>query len=184
MSCRGMLRRPQPTDSEVDLLREQQQFLTSGAPAAANVVRRPDKRRGEGGGGGAGECNGENKEQQRDVVTIEGKSKSPNSTPSNCLLVIDVKIVRFLVDLPDELPSLTPAPPKKSRFKAGRVTFEDEDAGERLDSHDTHISAVLSRIVVRVFFCRIRLEKKKIQQNFLVMGSNNQFPCMFFFFFL
>lgn len=165
------MRRPQPTDSEVDLLREQQQFLTSGAPAAANVVRRPDKRRGEGGGGvagggGAGECNGENKEQQRDVVTIEGKSKSPNSTPSNCLLVIDVKIVRFLVDLPDELPSLTPAPPKKSRFKAGRVTFEDEDAGERLDSHDTHISAVLTRIVVRVFFCRIRLEKKDTTEFF------------------
>lgn len=70
-----MLRRPQPTDSEVDLLREQQQFLTSGAPAAANVIRRPDKRRGQGRGGdaGGGECNGENGEQQRDIVTIEGK---------------------------------------------------------------------------------------------------------------
>lgn len=54
------------------------------------------------------------------------------------------------VDLPDQLPSLTPAPPKKSRFKASRVTFEDEDAEERLDRHDTHISAVLSRIVVSV----------------------------------
>lgn len=54
----------------------------------------------------------------------------------------------FDIDLPDQLPSLTPAPPKKSRFKASRVTFEDEDAEERLDSHDTHISAVLSRIVV------------------------------------
>lgn len=75
-----MLRRPQPTDSEADLLREQEQFLTSGAPAAAVVVRRPDKRRGEAGGGGGGEggreCNGENGEQQRDVVTIEGKSLS------------------------------------------------------------------------------------------------------------
>lgn len=54
----------------------------------------------------------------------------------------------FLQDLPDELPSLTPAPPKKSRFKTGCVTFEDEDAGERLDKNDTHVSAVLSRIVV------------------------------------
>lgn len=76
MPIRGMLRRPQPTDSEADLLREQEQFLTSGAPAAAVVVRRPDKRRGEAGGGGGRECNGENGEQQRDVVTIEGKSLS------------------------------------------------------------------------------------------------------------
>lgn len=54
----------------------------------------------------------------------------------------------FTTDLPDELPSLTPAPPKKSRFKASRVTFEEDDAEDRLDAHDTHISAVLSRIVV------------------------------------
>uniref|UniRef100_A0A3P9PTS5 RNA polymerase II associated protein 1 n=1 Tax=Poecilia reticulata TaxID=8081 RepID=A0A3P9PTS5_POERE len=99
-----MLRRPKPTDSEADLLREQERFLTSGAPSAASMVRRPDKRRGE-----AGDAEGAD-------------------------------------NLPDQLPSLTPAPPKKSRFKASRVTFEDEDAGERLDRHDTHISAVLSRI--------------------------------------
>ncbi|KAL3049240.1 hypothetical protein OYC64_008664 [Pagothenia borchgrevinki] len=115
-----MLRRPKPTDSEADVLRDQEKFLTSGAPSAASVVRRPDKRRGEGGG----EHNGKSdEERQKDVVTIE--------------------------DLPDELPSLTPAPPKKSRFKTGCVTFEDEDAGERLDKHDTHVTAVLSRIVER-----------------------------------
>uniref|UniRef100_A0A665VT44 RNA polymerase II associated protein 1 n=1 Tax=Echeneis naucrates TaxID=173247 RepID=A0A665VT44_ECHNA len=115
-----MLRRPKPTDSEADLLREQEQFLTSGVPSAANVVRRPDKRRGEAGGGGG--LTGSSAGSQKDVVTID--------------------------DLPDQLPSLTPAPPKKSRFKASRVTFEDEDAEERLDRHDTHISAVLSKIVV------------------------------------
>lgn len=49
-------------------------------------------------------------------------------------------------DLPDEIPALTPA--KKSRFKQDRVRFEDEDPEERLERHDTHISAVLSRIVV------------------------------------
>ncbi|XP_053192305.1 RNA polymerase II-associated protein 1 [Scomber japonicus] len=117
-----MLRRPKPTDSEADILREQEKFLTSGATSAANVIRRPDKRRGEAGGGGE-DHSGENGGSQKDVVTIE--------------------------DLPDQLPSLTPAPPKKSRFKASRVTFEDEDAGERLDRQDTHISAVLSRIVER-----------------------------------
>lgn len=64
-----MLRRPQPSDSEGDLLREQQQFLTSGGPAAATLVRRPDKRRGQGGG----DVKGRDEAQQRDVVTIEGK---------------------------------------------------------------------------------------------------------------
>lgn len=66
-----MLRRPQPSDSEGDLLREQEQFLASGAQAAATVVRRPDKRRGE-----EGEGKGKNEEQKRDVVTIEGKNQS------------------------------------------------------------------------------------------------------------
>lgn len=121
-----MLRRPKPTDSEADLLREQERFLTSGAPSAACIVRRPDKRRGEA-GDSEGDQHIENEGSQKDVVTME--------------------------DLPDQLPSLTPAPPKKSRFKASRVTFEDEDAGERLDRHDTHISAVLSRIVERDTSC-------------------------------
>lgn len=69
---RGMLRRPKPSDSEADLLREQEQFLTSGVASAVSVVRRPDKRRGEAGGEG-GERNGEDEGRQRDVVTIEGK---------------------------------------------------------------------------------------------------------------
>ncbi|KAM9787548.1 RNA polymerase II-associated protein 1 isoform 1-T2 [Syngnathus typhle] len=118
-----MLRRPKPGGSETDLLREQEEFLKSGAPSAASVLRRPDKRRGETGGDLGEDHNGHDEESQRDVVTIE--------------------------DLPDELPSLTPAPPKKSRFKNRHVTFEDEDAGETMDRHDTHISAVLSKIVER-----------------------------------
>ncbi|XP_029900757.1 RNA polymerase II-associated protein 1 isoform X2 [Myripristis murdjan] len=120
-----MLRRPKPTDSEADLLREQELFLNSGASSKVNVVRRPDKRRGEagGGGGGGGENSGEHGGTQRDVVTI--------------------------ADLPDQLPTLTPAPPKKSRFKANSVRFEEEDPEERLDRQDTHISAVLSRIIER-----------------------------------
>ncbi|RVE57278.1 hypothetical protein OJAV_G00214540 [Oryzias javanicus] len=119
-----MLRRPQPSDGEADLLREQERFLASGAPSAASVLRRPDKRRGQSGMvEGEGEGSQGNGGIQKDVVTIE--------------------------DLPDQLPSLTPAPPKKSRFKASRVTFEVDNAEERLDAHDTHISAVLSRIVER-----------------------------------
>ncbi|XP_077413807.1 RNA polymerase II-associated protein 1 isoform X2 [Vanacampus margaritifer] len=118
-----MLRRPKPGGSEADLLREQEEFIKSRAQSAANVVRRPDKRRGEMGVDPEEDHNGREPESQRDVVTIE--------------------------DLPDQLPSLTPAPPKKSRVKNSRVTFEDEDAGEILDRQDTHISAVLSKIVER-----------------------------------
>ncbi|KAJ3613048.1 hypothetical protein NHX12_019304 [Muraenolepis orangiensis] len=118
-----MLRRPKPSDSEADLIREQERYLVSGTPSTVKVIRRPDKRRGGGGEGGAAGVNEENGESPRDVVTI--------------------------ADLPDELPSLTPAPSKKSCFKATRVRFEDQDAEESLDKHDTHISAVLSRIVER-----------------------------------
>ena len=58
--------------------------------------------------------------------------------------------VLFSKDLPDDLPTLTPAPSKKSCSKENRVRFEDQDADEVLDKHDTHISAVLSRIVVSI----------------------------------
>ncbi|ROL44981.1 RNA polymerase II-associated protein 1 [Anabarilius grahami] len=111
-----MLRRPKPTDSEADLLREQQELLAAGGQSSVTVVKRPDKRRGD-----AAAADAHEQEKQRDVVTIE--------------------------DLPDEIPTLTPA--KKSRFKQERVRFEDEDPEERLDRHDTHISAVLSRIIER-----------------------------------
>ncbi|XP_035388775.1 RNA polymerase II-associated protein 1 isoform X2 [Electrophorus electricus] len=114
-----MLRRPKPTDSESDLLREQEQFLSSGTQSAVNIVRRPDKRRGD----IASDDSEKSLGNQRDVVTIP--------------------------DFPDQLPTLTPAPPKKSRFKKERVCFEDEDPEELLDRHDTHISAVLSRIIER-----------------------------------
>uniref|UniRef100_A0A674EGA0 RPAP1 N-terminal domain-containing protein n=1 Tax=Salmo trutta TaxID=8032 RepID=A0A674EGA0_SALTR len=49
---------------------------------------------------------------------------------------------------PDELSTLTPAPPKKSCFKAEHVRFEDEDSEERLDRHDMHTSAVLTKNIV------------------------------------
>ncbi|KAJ7988949.1 hypothetical protein DPEC_G00314490 [Dallia pectoralis] len=109
-----MIKRPKPTDSEADILREQEKFLNSGTPSTVNVVRRPDKRAGRSDG-----VEGD----QRDVVTIQ--------------------------DLPDDLPTLTPAPPKKCRLRGERVRFEDEDPEEMLDRHDTHISAVLSKIIER-----------------------------------
>lgn len=167
-----MLRRPKATDSEEDILREQHQLLSSGtSPSVVNVVRRPDKRRGE-----QGTPDPENGEHsQRDVVTIEGSSVTFSSNAQRQLLynftvwlryeksmdwVLSAPLKKWLwyclqcnntfcllQDLPDDMPTLTPAPPKKSCFKKAQVRFE-EDAEERLDKHDTHISAVLSRIVV------------------------------------
>lgn len=58
-----MIRRPKPTDSEADLLQEQERFLASGTPSTVNVVRRPDKRSGDSEGAQG---------DQRDVVTIQG----------------------------------------------------------------------------------------------------------------
>uniref|UniRef100_A0AAY4C649 RNA polymerase II associated protein 1 n=1 Tax=Denticeps clupeoides TaxID=299321 RepID=A0AAY4C649_9TELE len=115
-----MLRRPKPTDSEEDLLREQQRFLSSSA------LKRPDKRRGEEGTGD----HEDPQEDPRDVVKMS--------------------------DLPDEIPSLTPAPPKKSRFKKEHVRFEDDDPEDHLNRHDMHISAVLSRIIVSDIWTQVQ----------------------------
>lgn len=67
---RVMLRRPKPSDSEADLLLDQERFLASGARSTVKVIRRPDKRRGGGAAAGVDEGNGE---RQRDVVTIAGE---------------------------------------------------------------------------------------------------------------
>ncbi|KAA0711260.1 RNA polymerase II-associated protein 1 [Triplophysa tibetana] len=121
-----MTRRIEYCDREkTDLLEQQQKFLTAGR-RSVTVVKRTDKRRGD----------VEAQENRRDVVTIEG----------NFLFILYFYIHS---DLPDQIPTLTPAPPKKSRFKNDRVRFEDEDPDERLDRHDTHISAVLSKIIER-----------------------------------
>ncbi|XP_036397895.1 RNA polymerase II-associated protein 1 isoform X1 [Megalops cyprinoides] len=117
-----MLRRPKSGDSEADLLRAQEEFLASGAQSAVRVVHRPDKRRGK---LGVENQEPEAESSRRDVVTMSGLCGT---------------------DLSDQIPTLTPAPPKKSRFK-DRVYFEDDDPEEQLDRHDMHITAVLSRIV-------------------------------------
>ncbi|KAJ6667270.1 hypothetical protein lerEdw1_017248 [Lerista edwardsae] len=113
-----MWSRPKPGESEEDLLRFQNQFLTANASSAVKIVKRADKRRGDYGSGDDSERSP--LQHSRDVVTLE--------------------------DFPDVLPPLTPAPPKKSKFKNARVHF-DEDPGERLDRSDQHITAVFSKII-------------------------------------
>ncbi|XP_038260584.1 RNA polymerase II-associated protein 1 isoform X9 [Dermochelys coriacea] len=115
-----MLSRPKPGESEADLLRFQNQFLAARASPAVKVVKKADKRRGA---GGSGDEERPPLQDSRDVVILE--------------------------DFPDVLPALTPAPPKKSKFKNACVCFDDEDPEERLDCQDRHITAVFSKIVER-----------------------------------
>ncbi|TRY55386.1 hypothetical protein DNTS_034407 [Danionella cerebrum] len=103
-----MLRRPRATDSEADILREQQELLAAGGQSTVTLAKRPEKR------GAAEAPDAPEEPDQRDVIIIE--------------------------DIPDDIPTLTPAPPKKSRFKQERVHFEDEDPEERMDRQDTHIT--------------------------------------------
>jgi hypothetical protein len=58
--------------------------------------------------------------------------------------------IPFLSDLPDLPPALLPAPAKRARPSPGHPLPHDEDPEERLNRHDQHITAVLSKIVVRV----------------------------------
>lgn len=62
-----MLRRPNPADSEADLLREQRELLAAGGQTTVSVVKRPDKRRGDADGAPVSQQG-----NLRDVVTIEG----------------------------------------------------------------------------------------------------------------
>lgn len=56
----------------------------------------------------------------------------------------------FLSDLPDLPPALVPAPPKKARPSLGCPLPENEDPEEKLNRHDQHITAVLTKIIVRL----------------------------------
>lgn len=53
-------------------------------------------------------------------------------------------------DLPDSPPALVPAPPKRARPSLGCPLPEHEDPEERLNRHDQHITAVLTKIIVRL----------------------------------
>ncbi|ETE67747.1 RNA polymerase II-associated protein 1, partial [Ophiophagus hannah] len=114
-----MLSRPKPGESEEDLLRFQNQFLETKSSPAVKVVKKADKRRGD---------------VDRD-------------NDDRCPLPFSRDVV-MLDDFPDVPPLLTPAPPKKSRFKSAHVHF-DEDPGKQMDRNDQHITAVLSKIIVK-----------------------------------
>lgn len=114
-----MFSRPKPGESEDDLLKFQQEFLANQTKAAAAVVKRGDKRKSQ---------DGSQSEDKRDVVKMEG--------------------------LPSEVPS-EHFPVKKSKFRQSQeqksklsrnATFDPE---EEMDKHDTHMAAVLTKIIER-----------------------------------
>ncbi|XP_032085216.1 RNA polymerase II-associated protein 1 isoform X2 [Thamnophis elegans] len=112
-----MLSRPKPGESEEDLLRFQNQFLETKSSPAVKIVKKADKRRGD--------------------VDRDNNDRCPLQFSRDVVM---------LDDFPDVLPPLTPAPPKKSRFKNAHVHF-DEDPGKQMDCSDQHITAVLSKII-------------------------------------
>ncbi|XP_069861946.1 RNA polymerase II-associated protein 1 isoform X1 [Dipodomys merriami] len=61
----------------------------------------------------------------------------------------DHRDVVMLDDLPDSPPALVPAPPKRARPSPGRPLPQDEDPEERLNRHDQHVTAVLTKIIER-----------------------------------
>ncbi|XP_031227395.1 RNA polymerase II-associated protein 1 [Mastomys coucha] len=76
------------------------------------------------------------------VQLVKGSRRPGDAHPDN-------RDVVMLDDLPDLPPALLPAPAKRAKPSPGRPVPHDEDPEERLNRHDRHITAVLSKIVER-----------------------------------
>ncbi|XP_064600850.1 RNA polymerase II-associated protein 1-like [Liolophura sinensis] len=123
-------KRPKPGDTEEDLLKFQQEFLSGQITPSASLVKKPgDKRKSSQPG-------------QHESVGLTGSGRD----------------VVQLQGLPSKAPTMSPIPPvKKSRFKASRegksrhsVSTQDmEDPEHTIDSHDTSTAAILSDIIER-----------------------------------
>ncbi|XP_072170727.1 RNA polymerase II-associated protein 1-like [Diadema setosum] len=143
-----MNKRPQPGETEEDLLRLQEQFLAQKSTPSVKV-KKADKRKASYGESNTGPSADTRKEFSgvnvaKDVVTIPG--------------------------LPQAMPAMESLPKKRSKFKSNqhnsgsattsasgpqvgqRMTFdldddEEDDPEAAMDRHDTHITAVLARIM-------------------------------------
>lgn len=82
------------------------------------------------------------------VQLVKG-SRRHGDAPPDRLPPQDHRDVVMLDNLPDLPPALLPAPAKRARPSPGRPLPHDEDPEERLNRHDQHITAVLSKIVER-----------------------------------
>lgn len=82
------------------------------------------------------------------VQLVKGSRRRGDAHPDQ-LPPQDHRDVVMLDSLPDLPPALLPAPSKRARPSPGRPLPHDEDPEERLNRHDEHITAVLSKIVER-----------------------------------
>lgn len=64
-------------------------------------------------------------------------------------LLQDHRDTVMLDSLPDLPPALVPAPPKRAKPSPGHPLADNEDPEERLNRHDQHITAVLTKIIER-----------------------------------
>ncbi|XP_046931241.1 RNA polymerase II-associated protein 1 isoform X2 [Lynx rufus] len=83
------------------------------------------------------------------VQLVKKGSRRGGDTNLDHPLLQDHRDVVTLDNLPDLPPALVPAPPKRARPSPGRPPPEHEDPEERLNRHDQHITAVLTKIVER-----------------------------------
>ncbi|XP_039088797.1 RNA polymerase II-associated protein 1 isoform X1 [Hyaena hyaena] len=83
------------------------------------------------------------------VQLVKKGSRRGGDTNLDHPLLQDHRDVVTLDNLPDLPPALVPAPPKRARPSPGRPPPEHEDPEERLNRHDQHITAVLTKIIER-----------------------------------
>ncbi|KAJ8308079.1 hypothetical protein KUTeg_012953 [Tegillarca granosa] len=115
-----MIPRPKPGESEDDLLKFQQEFLANQNTPSASIIKPVGKRKQDG-----GQLN--KQKDDKDIVQMD--------------------------TLPSTIPSVEHTPPvKKSRFRTQQNEKKSQmsmDPEEMLDEHDTHMAAVLTKIIER-----------------------------------
>ncbi|XP_021551310.1 RNA polymerase II-associated protein 1 [Neomonachus schauinslandi] len=83
------------------------------------------------------------------VQLVKKGNRGGGNTNLDQPLLQDRRDVVTLDNLPDSPPALVPAPPKRARPSPGCTLPEHEDPEERLNRHDQHITAVLTKIIER-----------------------------------
>ncbi|XP_034517020.1 RNA polymerase II-associated protein 1 isoform X2 [Ailuropoda melanoleuca] len=83
------------------------------------------------------------------VQLVKKGNRGGGNTNLDQPLLQDRRDVVTLDNLPDSPPALVPAPPKRARPSLGCPLPEHEDPEEKLNRHDQHITAVLTKIIER-----------------------------------
>lgn len=83
------------------------------------------------------------------VQLVKKGSRRVASANLDQSLLQDHRDTVMLDSLPDLPPALLPAPPKRAKPSPGLPLADNEDTEERLNRHDQHITAVLTKIIER-----------------------------------